>query len=233
MNDLFTSYLGLGIVLAHLGAFGGGVLASLTPCIYPVIPITVAYIGGRSSGHPSRWRGFFLSLYYVAGMAVIYLLLGIFAALSGRLFGQISSHWLVNLVVGNIVLLCALSMLGVYEFKLPGPKGHLGHQRRGSALGAFLVGMTSGFIVAPCAAPILGAILGIIALRQQVVYGITLMIAFALGLGTLLILIGTFSGLAASLPKSGRWMIVVERIFGVILLLFAEYLLLRAGMFWP
>src|SRR3989338_11003481 len=100
-------------LLAFVAVFAAGVLVSFTPCVYPVIPLTLGYIGARSAGN--RWKGFTLSLVYVLGMALTYAVLGAFAALTGRLFGQISANPWTYFVVANMCLLLGFSMLGVFE----------------------------------------------------------------------------------------------------------------------
>ncbi len=222
------TYLRTSVVLAFGAVYVGGVLVSFTPCVYPVIPLTVAYVGGRSGG--SRSKGFFLSLVYVLGMAVTYTAIGGFAALTGRLFGQIQSNPWVHVVVANIVILLGLSMLDVFEIPVPPFLSRLSSKTRGEGYGgSFFVGLTSGFILGPCSAPVLCVILGYVAAQQSIVYGMSLLFVFSLGMGTLLILLGTFAGLLASLPRAGTWMVRVKHLFGWLMLLIGEYLLVTAG----
>lgn len=224
----FETYLQTSVLLAFGVVYVGGVLVSFTPCVYPVIPLTVAYVGGRSGG--SRSKGFFLSLVYVLGMAVAYTAIGGFAALTGRLFGQIQSNPWVHVVVANIVILLGLSMLDVFEIPVPPILSRLPSKTRGQGYwGSFFVGLTSGFILGPCSAPVLCVILGYVAAQQSVVYGMSLLFVFSLGMGTLLILLGTFTGLLASLPRAGAWMVRVKHLFGWLMLLIGEYLLVTAG----
>lgn len=224
----FSQYLSEVSPLAYLVSFLGGVWASFTPCIYPIIPILVGVIGAK--GAESRARGFRLSVTFVFGMAVTYSLLGLAAALTGRIFGQLTTHPVAYLVVGNICLVFALSMLGVFEIQLPGKWGQAqaGKGERGMAT-VFLMGASSGVVAAPCTVPILGALLTYVAQQGNPLFGFSLLFVFALGLGTLLILIGTFTGLLASLPKSGTWMVRVKQAFGILLILVAEFFLLQAG----
>ena len=227
-------YLHGAFYIAVLAAYLGGVLASFTPCVYPVIPITVAYIGARSSA--SRSKGFLLSIIYVLGMAAVYTALGGFAALTGKLFGQIQTNPWVFLIIANICILMGLSMLGVFMFSIRMPqfltRSRPG-EKRGGFVGSFLVGAVSGIIIGPCTTPVLAVLLSLIAAKQSAVFGMSLMFVFAIGMGTLLVIVGTFSGLISNIPKSGLWMTRINKIFGWILIGMGEYFLLKAGgMLW-
>lgn len=227
--DNLQAYLHGSRALALLAAYAGGLLVSLTPCVYPVIPITVAFIGGRSGG--ARWRGFALSVAYVLGMSCTYTALGCAAALTGTLFGRVQSSPWTYLAVANICILLGLSMLGLFSLPLPraalGPGGSAG--RRGGKAGAFFVGAASGFVLGPCTAPVLAVLLGYVAGEGNVVFGASLLFAFAFGMGTLQIAVGTFSGLLANLPAAGAWMLRVKQLFGWVLIAMGEYFLVTSG----
>ena len=231
MHSLLTSleaYLQAGSVLAYAAVFAGGVLISFTPCVYPVVPITVGYIGGRSGG--SKAKGFFLSVSYVLGMAATYAALGTAAALSGRVFGQTAASPAANLVVGNICLLMALSMLDVFHLPVPAfLSGASPGKKRSGVVGAFAIGLMSGLVVGPCTAPVLGALLVYVGASRNVLFGTSLLFVFALGMGAVLLVVGTFTGLLANLPKSGRWTEIVKKGFGFFLILVGEYFLVEAG----
>jgi len=224
----FEAYLQAGSVLTYAAVFAGGVLISFTPCVYPVLPITVGYIGGRSQG--SKAKGFFLSISYVLGMAAMYAALGSVAALTGRVFGRTAASPVTNIVIGNICILMALSLLDVFHVPLPGFSGRGSTGKgRGGAIGAFTMGLLSGLVVGPCTAPVLGTLLVYVGARQNILFGTSLLFVFALGMGFLLLVAGTFTGLLANLPKSGRWTETVKKGFGVFLILAGEYFLLEAG----
>lgn len=231
--DGLSAYLQGSILLAYLAVYLGGFLVSFTPCVYPLIPITVGFIGAR--GGATRRRAFVLSLLYVLGMAATYTALGALAALTGQLFGRIQSNPWTYFFIGNLCLVMGLSMLDVFSLSLRTPSFVTRTQVRqkgGGMVGSFLVGAASGLVMGPCTAPALSVLLGYAATRQNVPYAASLMFVFSLGMGTLLIGVGTFAGLLAGLPKSGRWMTRISRISGWILIGAGEYFLIHAGMLW-
>ena len=218
----------LGVVLA----FVGGILAGFTPCTYPMIPITVAFIGSRAQG--SRIKGFFLSTLYVTGMAVVYSALGLTAALTGRLFGSLTMNPWVYLAVGNLCLGFALMMFEVIPVPSLGFLGRV-HVRQipgHDAISSLLLGGTSALVVGPCTTPVLGGLLTLVATGQNVLWGSLMLLAFAYGMGVLVILVGTFTGLVASLPKSGLWLRRCQRFFAVVMIGAAEYFFIKAGEMW-
>ena len=190
----FELYLSQVSPLTYIMAFAGGLLAGFTPCIYPLLPVTIGYIGSRSAG--SKIRGFLLSLIYVLGFATLYSLLGGGAVLTGKLFGQLTQHPLSYIVVGNLCLLLGLSLFEVFEIPLPKfLKGKYGGIKTGSLLGTFFMGVFAATVVSPCTTPILGSILLFVALEKDLFFGMSLLFVFAYGMGALLILAGTFSGI--------------------------------------
>lgn len=227
VNSL-QNYLQAESSLAYAAAFAGGLLISFTPCVYPVIPITVGYIGSRSRG--SRRRGFVLSLAYAVGMAATYAALGGIAALSGRVFGEVAASPVSNLIVGILCILLALSLFDLFTIPLPSFFSRAeAPPWSGGVFGALGIGMASGLVVGPCTAPVLGALLLYVGTRHNIVSGMSLLFVFALGMGFLPVLLGTFSGILASLPKSGGWLLLVKRGFGALMILAGGYFLLQAG----
>jgi thiol:disulfide interchange protein len=218
--------------MVSVGAsFAGGVLAGLSPCVYPMIPIVSAYVGSRSSGEKTRLSSFTLSLAYVVGMATVYSLLGMVAALTGSMFGRISTSPWALLIVANFLILFALNTLEVIPFPTRF-SGRTWEPAAGGVSGAFLLGAASGLVASPCTTPVLFGLLTFVATSHSVVYGAVLLFVFSMGMGILLIIAGTFSGLAARLPRPGRWMAVVKKVLGLLLLGLGEYYLIKAGQAW-
>lgn len=219
-------------LLALVLAFFGGVLASFTPCTYPMLPITVAFVGARSQG--SKWKGFFLSSFYVLGLAIVYAALGAFAALTGKMFGALTSSPYVYLFIGNVCLFFALVMLDIIH--LPQPtfmsRMSVGDFPCHDAFNCVLLGGASALVVTACTTPILGVLLTLVATRQEVFWGIAMLFVFAYGMGILVIIVGTFTGLLTSLPRSGVWMRRVQKLFALLMILVAEYFLIKTGEYW-
>lgn len=219
-----NSVMGHSIVLSAFFCFLGGILASLTPCTYPLIPIVATYIGSKSI-EKTRTQCFFLSLAYVIGMSAVYSALGVIAAITGTLFGRISTSPWSFFFVANIFILLGLNILDVIPIPVISPKD----TKRTGILGAFLVGAASGLITSPCTTPILGAILIYVASTKDIMWGIVLMFSFSMGMGMLLLLVGTFSGLMSTLPRPGGWMEILKKILGLALIGIGEYFLIKTG----
>jgi thiol:disulfide interchange protein DsbD len=216
-----------GIFLSFILIFLAGIGLSFTPCVYPMIPITIAVIGQAAGDQVTTkkpLKAFLLSLIYVLGIAVVYAAMGIVAASTGALFGvALQSPWVIGFIVVIFVAL-AMSMFGVYYLRVPSfISDRLGsHTRRGS-LGVFIMGLISGIVASPCIGPALASLLVYIASTGNKFLGFWMLFIFAWGLGVPLIILGTFSGAIKALPKSGMWMETVERVFGLLLLGAALY----------
>lgn len=198
----------------------GGVALSFTPCVYPLIPITAGYIGINAGG--SKWRGLLLSLIYVTGIAITYSALGLAAALTGRLFGTISAHPATRIIVGLIILLFGLSMFKIFALYFPNII-QLQRSEKKNFFSILVLGLTSGLIASPCVAPALGSILLYIGSTRNVLYGTTLLMTFAYGIGFTLIIVGSFSAILLRLPKSGKWMLVVEKLAAAVMVAIGLY----------
>lgn len=233
-QDRITSRLASGGLLLNIAAFFGfGLLLSLTPCVFPMIPILSGLIVGQS-GHAGRQLttgfGFLLSLAYVLAMALTYAVLGVIAgSFHFNLQAASQNAWVIGVFSGVFVLL-ALSMFGFYELQLPSGlqtklQGISGRQRSGSLWGAAVMGVVSAIIVGPCVAPPLAGALLYISQTGNALLGGTALFAMGLGFGVPLLVIGTSAG--RLLPAAGRWMETIKRVFGVIMLAVAIWFLER------
>jgi thiol:disulfide interchange protein DsbD len=221
-------------VLAVATLFGAGVVTSLTPCIYPMIPITAGLISGANSGvSPSRGRTVGLTLAYVLGLALFYALLGVLAGLTGTLFGTVSASPWARFAIGNLLLIYGLAMLEAIPIGVPRRlaawAGGLGG---GSYPAVFLLGATSGVVAAPCGAPAFAAVLTWVATTRSALLGFVYLFTFSLGMTALLVAVGLFSGTLAALPRSGGWLVWIKRAAGLALIGGAEYYFIQMGMAW-
>ena len=213
--------------------FLAGVLTSLTPCIYPMIPITAAIVGGQSAGEirPARWRPLLLSLTYAIGLAVVYSALGLFAGLTGTLFGSISTNPWLYFAMANVLVIAALAMLDVLPVRVPATL----LQRVSSAgvggrfSGALLMGAMSGLVAAPCSAPVMAAVLTWVTTTKSAWLGFAYLFAFSLGMCALLVAVGVSTGSLSRLPRAGIWMVRIKKLFAFVMLAVAEYYLIKMG----
>lgn len=210
-----------GLLLSLVLVFFGGLALNLTPCVYPIIPVTISYFGAQSEGRTRRL--FLLGLLYVGGMAVTYSIIGVVTALTGAVFGGLLQQTPVILGIVTIFVLLSLGMFGAYEFKLPDALvNRLGGSRAGF-LGALFMGLTMGVIAAPCIGPFVLGLVAYVAARGDPVYGFLLFFFLSLGLGLPYLFLALFSGKIKLLPSSGQWMAGVRHIFGLVLLGMAVY----------
>ena len=210
--------------------FGAGLVTSLNPCIYPMIPITAGTLAGVDAQGRSRRRTIGLTLTYVTGLALFYAVLGLVAGLSGSLFGTIGSSPWARLAIGNVLVVFGLAMLDVIPIRVPERlaawAGSLGG---GSYPAVFLLGATSGIVAAPCGAPAFAVVLTWVATTQSAVLGFVYLFVFSLGMTALLVVVGLFSGTLAALPRAGTWMTWIKKAAGAVLLIMAEYYFVKAG----
>ncbi|HTR05005.1 MAG TPA: cytochrome c biogenesis protein CcdA [Thermoanaerobaculia bacterium] len=205
--------------------FGWGLALNLTPCVYPVIPLTVSFFGGQA--HGQNRRTFLLASCYVLGMATTYSSLGVAAALSGRLFGvALQSPWVLG-VVALVLVGLALSMFGLYDIRMPTALMQKAGARRGVA-GAYAMGLLVGVVAAPCVGPVVLGLLAFVAATQDAALGFLFFFVLSLGLGLPFLFLAAFSGRIATLPRAGAWMEGVKKVFGWILLAMAAYFLRTA-----
>lgn len=220
--------------IAALGlVFAAGVLQSLNPCIYPMIPITAAIVGGQNVGDVKqpRSRTVLLTFSYVLGLATFYSILGLIAGVTGTMFGAISTNPWLYFAMANLLILAALAMFDVIPVRLPAwlTERAATAGTGGRAGGAFVMGSMSGLVAAPCGAPVMAAILTWVGSQGNPTMGFLYLLVFSLGMCVILVLVGLSSGALARLPRAGNWMLWVKRGFGVVMLAVAEYYLIEMG----
>jgi thiol:disulfide interchange protein DsbD len=215
--------------------FLAGVLTSLTPCIYPMIPITAAVVGGGSADAGARRaRPAVLALVYALGLSLVYSTLGLIASLSGAMFGSVSSSPWASLAMGNLLLVAALAMLDVIPVRMPAflVQRAAGAGTGGRIGGALVMGAVSGLVAAPCSAPVMVTVLAWVSRTHSAARGFVYLFAFSLGMCAILIAVGFSAGAAARLPRAGSWMLWIKRLFALIMFGMAEYYFVLAGQAW-
>jgi thioredoxin:protein disulfide reductase len=213
-----------GLFIGLLIVFLGGLALNLTPCVYPLIPITIGYFGGQSEGRTSRL--FMLGLLFVIGMAFTYSVIGVITALSGAVFGALLQNTIVIIVIALIFVVLSLSMFGVYEFKLPDSLVAKAGGAKSGMYGAFFMGLTMGIVAAPCIGPFVLGLVTYVAAKADPLFGFLMFFVLALGLGTPYLFLAIFSGKIKNLPRAGMWMEGVKHVFGFILIGMAIYFIL-------
>lgn len=210
-----------GLLLTLLVVFIAGILTSFTPCIFPMIPITLAVLGHEHEKRNSL-QNFLLSLFYVQGIAFTYSLLGVLAARTGALFGSALQNPWVLISIALIFFIMGLGMYGAFEMQPPRfirkLTGHFGDKKGGSFTGAFISGVLAGVVASPCVGPILVGILTYVAKTQNIWLGFILLYTYAMGMGMLFLLLGFTHELRKYLPKSGNWMNFVKGVLGSLMI---------------
>lgn len=202
-----------------------GLLTSLTPCVYPILPIVVGYLGSREGGAISRLLA---SLSYIIGLSLVYTVLGVVAAMSGSLFGSVASNNWVYLGFGVLMLFLGGSMMDWYYIPMPNLPGLASDSvKKSPFIGPFVMGLTSGMVASPCTAPVLASLLFYVASKKALVTGGLLMFTFSLGLSSMLLVIGFFAG--SLLPRSGAWMVNVKKGLALLIIAAGIYFIYTAG----
>ncbi len=212
-----------GLPFIFLLVFLGGLALNLTPCIYPLIPITISYFGGQAQG--KKGGAVLHAFIYVVGMAATYSILGVIAAFTGSLFGAALTYPPILAGIALIMIALALSMFDVYEFRMPAFLNRAAGTSKKGFFGSFFMGLTVGIIAAPCIGPFVLGLLTYVGNKGNVLLGFSLFFALALGLGVPFLILGIFSGSINRIPRSGAWMVWVRKIFGFILVAMAVYFL--------
>ncbi|MCK4980721.1 MAG: sulfite exporter TauE/SafE family protein, partial [Candidatus Delongbacteria bacterium] len=209
-------------LLVFLIAFLGGILDSMTPCVYPIIPVVISYMGAKSGSKKSA--GFFLSLFFVVGLAITYSVVGLLASFLGGIFGvgDLAANPIVRAGIAIVFVVLALSMFGLWDMNLISSDQQTKLMKKGKEskgiLGAVIIGMVSGVVAAPCVGPVLAVLLMHVAAAGDMLYGWLIFTTFAFGLGLLFIVLGTFSGAINALPQAGAWMVNIKKFFGVVMI---------------
>jgi len=209
------------MVWTLLGIFAGGIALNLTPCVYPLIPITVSYFGGRSG--QGQVRLLLHGSLYIFGLSLTNSILGVAAALTGGLMGAMLQNPLVLIVVAAILVFFATSLLGFWELRLPEGLNRMASKSYTGYFGTLFMGLTLGVVAAPCIGPFVLGLLTWVAGMGSPWLGFLIFFTLSLGLGLPLFLLAIFSGRIEKLPRSGEWMLWVRKLMGWVLVGMAAY----------
>ncbi|MEJ2615761.1 MAG: cytochrome c biogenesis protein CcdA, partial [Ignavibacteriaceae bacterium] len=222
-NSISSTLQSSGLLLGLIFVFLGGLALNLTPCVYPLIPITIGYFGGQSEGNTKKL--FLMGLMFLVGMSITYSVIGVVTSLTGAVFGSLLQNTFVIIFVALVFVVLSLSMFGVYEFKMPDSLVAKAGGARGGLYGAFFMGLTMGIVAAPCIGPFVLGLVTYVAAKGDPLYGFLMFFVLSLGLGLPYLFLAIFSGKIKKLPRAGEWMDGVKHIFGFILLGMALYFL--------
>ncbi len=204
--------------------FLGGMALNLTPCVYPLIPITISYFSATAiESKAGRGLTIVNALLYILGIALMNSMLGVFAALSGRLLGTLLEHPVTLILVALVMLCFALSMFGVWEFRLPAVVTGVAARKYAGCFGSLLMGVTLGIVAAPCIGPFVAGVLVMVANMRDPVFGFWIFFSLSMGMGLPLFVLALLSGQLSRLPKSGEWMLWVRKIMGWVMIGAAAY----------
>lgn len=212
------SLQGWGMLWTLLGIFAGGLALNLTPCVYPMIPITVSFFGGRSAGDkPGQLRLILHGLCYLLGLALTNSTLGVVAALTGGLMGSLLQNPIVLSLVAGVLVLFATSLFGLWELRLPGGVSRMAGKSYTGYFGSFFMGLTLGIVAAPCIGPFVLGLLTWVAGMGNPWFGFLIFFVLSIGLGLPLFILALFSGQLQRLPRAGGWMLWVRKLMGWVL----------------
>lgn len=234
LSDRFRSSLESNLLLAFVLVFLAGILTSFTPCIFPMLPITISILGYHAN-KGNRSHNMIRALCYVLGIALTYSMLGVIAALTGQLFGSALTNKYLLSGLCLLFIAMALGMWDVFEIQVPAFIRNRFATAKGHGLGgAFVMGLVAGVVASPCVGPVLVSILSFVSTTRNTFLGFSLLFTFAMGLGLIFIIIGAFSHALHLLPKSGAWMNAVKFVLGagmwVAALYYAQFLV--ADRWW-
>jgi thiol:disulfide interchange protein DsbD len=214
---------GAGFLLTLFGIFLWGLALNVTPCVYPLIPITVSYFGGRSQKVSANT--IMHGMLYILGLALTNSVLGLTAALSGGMLGAVLQQPLVLIFVALVMSALGLSFFGLWEFRIPTALTNIASKTYGGYLGTFFMGLTLGIVAAPCLGPFILALLTYVGQKGEPFLGFLYFFILSLGLGLPLSFLAVFSGALDKLPRSGDWLLWVRKFMGWVLVGMAAYMI--------
>lgn len=226
--------LGTNLFLAFLFVFIAGILTSFSPCIFPMIPITLAILN-QDAERRSRTQNFLVSLSYVHGIATTYSLLGLVAASTGSVFGaSLGKPWVI-FIMCCLFLAMSLSLYGLFDLQVPHHirKLHGANHKKQGYLGAYISGLIAGVVASPCVGPVLVGILTFVASTQNKILGFMILFTYAMGMGLIFLFLGVFTEVTRKLPRSGPWLEATKFIMGSLMLgVFYYYLKFLIPLRW-
>ncbi len=219
-----TSLFGMGLLITLVGIFFGGIALNLTPCVYPLIPITASYFGCRID-ESGKCQGYLVihGFLYILGLSLMNSTLGVTAAFTGKLMGSILQHPAVLIFVSSVLLFMSLSFFGFWELRMPIFFNRILSKSYTGYFGSLFMGLTLGIVAAPCIGPFIIGLLTMVAKRGDPLFGFLIFFTLSIGLGLPLFILSMFAGKLDKLPRSGEWMLWVRNLFGWVMLAMAVY----------
>jgi thiol:disulfide interchange protein DsbD len=217
IEQFITSYSFWGIPASFLG----GMLVAVSPCVLPILPITLSIIGEAAIN--SRIRTVLLSIIFVLGVTITYVTLGVVAAFFGIFLGNIIDGLVIYLILGIICIILGIAFFDIFHI----PIFSTNYKPGVNLISVFVLGILCGFSMIPCAFPVLGSILSMISLKQNIMYAVTCLFSFSLGYGIILILVGSSATLMKKLSERKHWFIMIKKVLGVIMIIVGVYFLLN------
>jgi thiol:disulfide interchange protein DsbD len=222
-EGIFPTAFGTGLLMTLIAVLLGGIALNLTPCVYPLIPITASYFGGRSE--TGTQQGFLIlhGFLYILGLSLMNSTLGVTAAFTGKLMGSILQHPIVLIFVSTVLLLMALNFFGFWELQMPSFLSSVASRSHTGYAQSLFMGLTLGIVAAPCIGPFIIGLLTMVAQRGDPLYGFFIFFTLSIGLGIPLFILSLFAGNLNKLPRSGEWLLWIRYLFGWIMFAMAVY----------